>query len=241
MENASKALIMAAGVLMALLILGALVLMFNGLTAYQGESTQNTREAQIIDFNNGYTGYDRDDVRGSELLTLLNKVIDYNERKTSLGTQGAEIAYEPMTIKFSLKSQDLRKTLTYDKTIRLFTSNSYEESGTENQFEKSIENKISPIKNKYGESVIQKLASNITGIYNATTPPIGLEKYNSIVNHSQKKSNFSDIEGEIKTDICKYYEYMQFKRAIFKCTGTKFNQSTGRITQMTFEFTGSFN
>ena len=44
MENASKALLMAAGVLIALIIIGALLLMFNNLSNYQETNTQNTRE-----------------------------------------------------------------------------------------------------------------------------------------------------------------------------------------------------
>ena len=51
MENASKALLMAAGVLIALIIIGALLLMFNNLSNYQETNTQNTRESQIVEFN----------------------------------------------------------------------------------------------------------------------------------------------------------------------------------------------
>ena len=106
MENASKALIIAGSVLIALIIIGALVLMFSNLTAYQRNNTQTTREAQIVEFNRDYETFDRDGVRGSELYSLLNKVIDYNRRKTTEGTawadQGKDINYEAMEIKFSL-------------------------------------------------------------------------------------------------------------------------------------------
>ena len=54
MENASKALIMAGSVLIALMIIGALLLMFNSLTSYQDTNTQGEREAQVIEFNNQY-------------------------------------------------------------------------------------------------------------------------------------------------------------------------------------------
>lgn len=45
MENASKALLIAASVLIALLIIGALTLMFNNLTRYQNVGTDNEKEA----------------------------------------------------------------------------------------------------------------------------------------------------------------------------------------------------
>ena len=66
MENASKALIMAGSVLIALMIIGALMLMFGNLTSYQETDTQGTRSAQIAEFNQQFETYDRDDVRGSD-------------------------------------------------------------------------------------------------------------------------------------------------------------------------------
>lgn len=43
MENASKALIMAGGILIALLVIGALVLMFNQLSYYQRTETDSEK------------------------------------------------------------------------------------------------------------------------------------------------------------------------------------------------------
>lgn len=107
MENASKALIMAGSVLIALMIIGALLLMFNSLSSYQDTNTQTVREAQIVEFNNQYETFNRNDVRGSDLYSLLNRVVDYNRRKSTVGTgtndEGADIAFQPMTISYDLK------------------------------------------------------------------------------------------------------------------------------------------
>lgn len=81
MENASKALLMAAGVLIALMTVVLLVVMFDNLSNSQNENVQTTREAQIIEFNNQFTTYLRDDIRGSDMISLMNKVADYNARK----------------------------------------------------------------------------------------------------------------------------------------------------------------
>ena len=48
MENASKALIMAGSVLIALMILGALILLFSNLNAYQETNVRNERSAQVV-------------------------------------------------------------------------------------------------------------------------------------------------------------------------------------------------
>ena len=106
MENASKALIMAGSVLIAIVIIGALVLMFNNLNNYQQVNTQGDRDAQVVEFNNQYETYNRKNVRGSDLYSLLNRVVDYNRRKSEVGTEGKDqgqyLAYEPMTIRYTL-------------------------------------------------------------------------------------------------------------------------------------------
>ena len=35
-----------------------------------------------------------------------------------------------------------------------------------------------------------------------------------------------------------YYEYVQFKRAYFNCTGTEYDDNTGRLINMEFVCTG---
>ena len=140
MENASKALIMAGSVLIALMIIGALLLMFNSLSSYQQTDTTTTREAQVIEFNNQYETYNRKNVRGSDLYSLLNRVVDYNKRKSTEGTgqkdEGKYLAYIPMTIiiNFAGKNQNFSA----DGTIRLIKMNTYTQSNTQNDFERDI-------------------------------------------------------------------------------------------------------
>ena len=43
---------------------------------------------------------------------------------------------------------------------------------------------------------------------------------------------------DIYDDAKLYYEYVQFKRTYFKCTGTDYDDNTGRLTKMNFECTG---
>lgn len=40
---------------------------------------------------------------------------------------------------------------------------------------------------------------------------------------------------------CIYYEYMQFKRGVFKCTNLEYDNNTGRVTKIDFEFTGKIH
>ncbi len=80
MENASKALVMAGGVLISIIIISMLILMANSLTSYQDSLLHDYDTDNMAAFNSQFTAYERDDVRGNELLTLINKVLDYHER-----------------------------------------------------------------------------------------------------------------------------------------------------------------
>ena len=54
------------------------------------------------------------------------------------------------------------------------------------------------------------------------------------------KDNFKDLVSteNIHIDDYKYYEYVQFKKAVFKSDSSslKYDNVTGRITQMVFNF-----
>ncbi len=121
MENASKALIMAGGMLIALMIIGALILMFSNLSNYQQTRVEGEVDRQVVEFNNQYSTYNRPDVRGSELYSLLNRAINYNRTQSTAGTgwadQGQNLLYEPVIIYFTMDISDLSG----DGTNRLFT------------------------------------------------------------------------------------------------------------------------
>lgn len=249
MENASKALIIAGGVLIALMILGALLLMFNNLSSYQNTNTQTTEEAQVIAFNNQFETYNRNGVRGSELYSLLNKVIDYNRRKTLEGTgwsdEGGNLQYEPMTVTFKIDVT----ALSADGTNRLFTrqsGNTFVIDKNKNTFENSIKTKIDNLENEYGSDSLVNITTSLTRIFPEN--PTEAQKLDAVsrFNNASKKvsiDSWDDIKpgSEIREDAYTYYEYIQFKRAIFDCTDEKMSNNTGRVIELDFEFTGKFN
>lgn len=241
MENASKALIMAGSVLIALMIIGALLLMFNNLSSYQNTNNDNEMQAQIIEFNNQYETYNRDDVRGSDLYSLLNKVIDYNRRKSEVATgndEGQQLRFQAMSIVFEFNNKEDLKKLTYDNENRIFESKSYElNQKTVNSIEKEITNKVSKIEDNHGKSGLTNLTTGIEKLFDKKDKfdqDTATKLWNS--NSKVQVKNYSEIEN-YKEDIYIYYEYLQFKRAHFKCIDTGYGK-TGRIISMIFEFTG---
>lgn len=261
MENASKALLMAGGVLISLMVLGALLLMFNSLSNYQESGTQDTREAQVIEFNNQYETYNRTNVRGSDLYSLLNRVVDYNRRKSTEGTgakdEGQYLAYEPMKITFDLDgkmSQFYAPTSSSSDTYtHLIKQSGYEQSSIENDFENDIGSTIKTLESTYGADSLNNLVTGITKIFiaNSSSTSEKEEAIKNFNNASKKKSitTWNEIaEGSpIRKAVYQYYEYVQFKRAKFNCeancysiTNVKYNDATGRIIEINFKFNGKF-
>lgn len=256
MENASKALLMAGSVLIALMIIGALLLMFNNLSSYQEADIQTTREAQVIEFNNQYETYNRKNVRGSDLYSLLNRVVDYNKRKSTSGTglkdEGQYIAYAPMTINYDLDGK--AGDLAWDKSdIKIFTGQyanySLNQANT-NDFETHIKEKIAEAESiGTNETGMQNLSSGIDNLFNKKSEKdkrIAIKLWNANAKEKTDASKgineqYDAIDTEDNKDkISTYYEFMQFKRAKFECidNGVKYNEKTGRITEMKFKFTG---
>ena len=261
MENASKALIMAASVLIALMIIGALILMFNNLTNYQSTKTVSNREAQVIEFNNQYETYNRKNVRGSDLLSLLNRATDYNKRTSSAaqtGEEGKDLLYEPVTITFTIQmgSMDTKRKFVYDENqpplllVKPGSTWKWVVSGRENTFEDNMKSEITDLEEKYTADSLTKMVKEISNILSVPTADSSKEVYNKCCNIKSMKVKTdkepdnprTEIAEEDKRAIRKYYEYVQFKRARFDCIegSVEYNKETGRITKMEFEFNGKF-
>ena len=80
MENATKALLIAAGALFAVVIISIVWIAYGNLTGYYNAKQDNINQEQLSAFNNEYAAYDRE-LTGFELISLINKVSDYDKNK----------------------------------------------------------------------------------------------------------------------------------------------------------------
>ena len=97
MENAVKALLIAAAVLIAILIISMVMGVFN-MGAEQIENAGDLSEYEIQSFNDKFTQYEGDSVTGSRVNALLktvfnhNMVQDDNNVKITMGTGASRLA-----------------------------------------------------------------------------------------------------------------------------------------------------
>ena len=80
MENASKALLIGAAILFAVMILSLLMIGYQQISSYFAEKHEVAMIEQTTKFNGQFENYNQKSIRGSDMISLMNKVIDYNER-----------------------------------------------------------------------------------------------------------------------------------------------------------------
>ena len=73
MENASKALIIAGGILLAILTLSLVVYMMTAVTSMADAQDAEALARQKTEFNKGYEAYNKRMMYGTDVITVMNK------------------------------------------------------------------------------------------------------------------------------------------------------------------------
>lgn len=256
MENASKALIMAGGMILAIMIISLLVYAWSLFSKYQSSQDDLADIEDTAKFNEQFTNYDRKDVQGYELLSLVNKVIDYNYRKSNDAAAKSDDKYRPITVVINLGDVSKRTKFSKDGTLKLFTGSGnlvYTQSDTINKFGQ-INDFASETEQRYGGAdSATRLAKSIDAIFLSDQQltqnrGLGLTDEESWKNAIKKFNSYSTkltvnskstLFAE-KERIYKYYEYVQFKRGKFNSISSelKYDSVTGRVYYMKFDFNG---
>lgn len=228
MENASKALIMAGGILIALLVIGALVLMFNQLSYYQRTETDSEKTQQLAYFNKEYLKYTYDDIKGYELISLVNKVIDYNIKEEV----GNSVDYtKKITVVINMK--EFKSKYGVKNITSLFTKDTYTINNSNTIFSADLNN-FRSMENTYTLSAMNKLSANYDTLKQAKAE-----------NQNSYETKIKEIVGKVVknnsgntislTEIEQYREYSEFKSSTFKPGNVEYHNN-GQVKQLSFEF-----
>ncbi len=257
MENATKALLIAGGIFFGLIIITAIIFAYTQIVDYYRSEQEIIKTEQVVKFNQQYDGYIRNDVRGNEILSLINKIVDYNKREAD--TEG--IKFERMIIQISLdgKKSEFKYPKKYDvenKDIIMDFNN----TRSDNDIDK-ISNMMQTIQGNtgvnYTEAQLQRCATEISNIFapddfpnsdkkNATPSWVSAcKKRNSVVQSiigKEYDALSANEQLKLKEATLEYYQFQRFKRAHFDCEVSKveYNKETGRIVKLVFKFNGKF-
>lgn len=80
MENASKALIIAGGILLTMLILALVMYVVSSMGDMADSQDRKTLVNQIEEFNKSYEAYNKNRMYGTDVITVSNKAKDNNKR-----------------------------------------------------------------------------------------------------------------------------------------------------------------
>lgn len=101
MENASRALVIAGGVLLSLIIIGVVMFAYRGITSLQKEKDISLSNEQVSKINEQIEKYTKKSViYGSEVLSICNAIEDYSRKYPE--SEG----YPKITAKIKIKAAD---------------------------------------------------------------------------------------------------------------------------------------
>lgn len=222
MENASKALVMAGGILIAILVVGSLLLMFNQLSYYQRSNSDITKNSQLSEFNQQFVQYSRNDLQGVELVSLVNKVVDYNRRTSGYG----EINYdEKITLNITITDAFRNK---YGAELNQFTPGVYTITNNSDSFVQSI-NVFRAYEEEYTLDALTLLVSNYDNIENGS---ITVEE---LLHKPLTDSSGDPLSLQETLDLInRYSEFSLLKSSTFRAQNEVQYYTDGQVKSMDF-------
>ena len=224
MENSAKAIIIAGGMFILIMVITLLVVFGRSLSSYMQGQHDKEMVKQITEFNNKFANYQGTELRGNELISVLNRVIDYN------ALEAGEYGYDPVLVEIDLVDRNaLDSVIKFNSTDENFlfkknvskiknSKDSDDELKTISQKGTTILSKYSD-KEKYPDNYIprltdtklQKLSAEISNIAQEKDNSSWLNKYDEenrkTVYNSTRAKKLTNILGytvsAVGTEICK--------------------------------------
>ena len=209
MENASKALLIAGGVLIAILIVSVLVVTLNIVNSNQKTREKALATEQLAEFNQKYEAYNKKALRGTDIITLMKMAIENNNNASSDNPYYINVVIDLGSEK--IEDSSIR-TVILDKDKEVISDETKRNSSS-----------------LAGTSKIE--LGTWTG--NVTYKPNG-----KVVNFFSTNSTDSVEETKENNGntmiVYKYSPFTTFKNAIFQCTNVEYNNQ-GRIKELEFK------
>lgn len=199
MENSAKAIIIAGGMFILIMVITLLVIFGRSLSSYMQGQHDKEMVKQITEFNNKFANYQGTELRGNELISVLNRVIDYN------ALEAGEYGYDPVLVEIDLVDRNA-----LDSVIKFNTSSTEEK----NFLDECFQNKNKPIiKNskdkddnlktisQKGTTILSKYSQDDAN-YIPRLTDTKLQKLSAeISNIAQKQDNSSWLDGYDRKEV----------------------------------------
>ena len=210
MENAAKALTIAGGVLIAVMLAVLVYYVFTQWGESQKMQQEDVDTVKIEEFNKSYLSYEKV-LYGSELLGLVNKMSDYN-----ISDDVRYNAYGTMDLKVEIK-------LLSGSTDNLFNrTGTYSLSTVKRTIDDVMRKTVEKYSGKVSDSQWEFLAKSSNN---------SEQSFDDLCQELNISSSVN--RRELQEAAKEYYKYVQFKRMKYKHKETTF-YDTGRVKMMSF-------
>ena len=232
MENAAKALIIAGGILLAIMTLTLLVYGLTASSRLEQATAENKKNEEIASFNLEYQAFNKKRMYGIDLITLINKAINHNKTMDSSHPYYVNIIFKT--------KEDFKNEIyiyIYNNTTKEVEYEKYGADPTDSHIP------TDPEWSKVRDVNIS--TRDIEG--NKEYKLLSFSGKQAIINKDFKnifedgfKEDFTRTKivpdgGQSKTVTCTVYSALtNFKRAIFECTNVEYDSNTGRINKLEF-------
>ena len=229
MENASKALLMAGSVLLAMLIITALVLMYNSIIGLRQEEASSDEIQKLADYNRQIETFNEDEIYGPELLSLSNLIEDYNARQAGLK------GYTAITFEVDIKDESYTATNVYIK------KNNYSGSELKKAFDE-LEKEVKQLKLDkvtFNGKNLGKTAQEISGMRFEAKESLIAEKFGYDLRYNDQRDRVDILVDELTNNesVIRYVnlneEMVTFRNTKFKRDSFKYD-ANGRVISVKF-------
>jgi len=249
MENVSEALKMAAGMLMAILLIALIVYVFHSISGMENAKRDQKVQQEATEFNKRFSAFDKSSMYGTDVISVIGLAISnnkiYNQQNTAnpLGNYNPNSQYS-INIKFRVPN-DIKK-----KKIKEVIEVKQQDTDFDGIVDSQVENVMSTtilseqIVLSAGEHTLtfdnEKLATDYSKYRTDNTKIEGeYRKYKNIediaLNGNKMVNIFTKTHGTTLTRITEDLSgYNELKSVIYRCTQVKYND-VGRIYYMEFE------
>jgi len=258
MENAARALEMAGGVLIAILIISLFTYMFNHLSEHQAVQTYNQKTEKLQAFNAKYLAYDKTILYGADIISVINQALSNNisvtdEQNTSTTYDQHQYGYfkssnpYDINIKFKLLNNEdsaiavqaeyyLKKDVTAGADLDTDGADKEKVEITKIAGYPSEEDISLKSGTEYDLTIFKNAHSFVN---NKATDNNKLKKNAECLKNNPILSIMPGEDIKVKVDgddgIYVKRQTEEFIKKVFKCTNVEFSTTTGRVREMTFE------
>ena len=205
MENATRALTMAAGVLIALMVIGLIYTLVGQLSETSRQEDLILKAEQTAEFNREYEAYDKKLMRGTDVITVINKAISNNEK------------YDNQDKIYDINVQFILKSPVIQVEVKVVDGVPSKNSTQRTDFEEETVYELIDYseKDRINDDIRQFM------------------KLGALSSDSDDGIYISYEDARNYTKV--YDNFKVFKRKLFKCTKLSYSKETGRVNLLVFE------